>query len=31
MREAHELCEKHRDGATARLLDLWIDETARRV
>ena len=31
MREAHELCEKHRDIATASLLEVWIDEAERRV
>jgi starvation-inducible DNA-binding protein len=30
MREAHELCEKHRDIATASLIEVWIDETERR-
>jgi starvation-inducible DNA-binding protein len=31
MREAHEICDKHRDVATASLLEVWIDETERRV
>ena len=31
MREAHEICEKQRDIATASLLETWIDETERRV
>ncbi len=31
MREAHEICEKHRDIATASLLEVWIDETERRA
>jgi len=31
MREAHEVCEKHRDVATASLLEVWIDETERRA
>ena len=31
MREAHEICEKHRDIATASLLEVWIDETERRT
>jgi starvation-inducible DNA-binding protein len=31
MREAHELCEKHRDFATASLLEVWLDETERRA
>ena len=30
-REAHEICEKHRDVATASLLEVWIDETERRA
>ena len=30
LREAHELCEQHRDIATASLLEVWIDETERR-
>lgn len=31
MREAHEICDKHRDIATASLLEVWIDETERRT
>ena len=31
MREAHELCEKHRDIATASLIEVWIDESERRA
>ena len=31
MREAHELCDKHRDIATASLIEVWIDETERRA
>jgi starvation-inducible DNA-binding protein len=31
LREAHELCEKHRDVATASLIEVWIDETERRT
>jgi starvation-inducible DNA-binding protein len=31
MREAHEICEKHRDVATASLIEVWIDETERRT
>ncbi len=31
MRETHELCEKYNDVATASLLEVWIDETERRV
>jgi starvation-inducible DNA-binding protein len=30
MREAHELCEEHRDVATASLIEVWIAETERR-
>jgi starvation-inducible DNA-binding protein len=30
MREAHAICDKHRDVATASLLEVWIDETERR-
>jgi starvation-inducible DNA-binding protein len=31
MREAHDLCDEHRDIATASLIEVWIDETERRV
>jgi len=31
MREAHEICDNHRDIATASLLEVWIDETERRA
>jgi starvation-inducible DNA-binding protein len=31
MRETHELCDEHRDVATASLLEVWIDEAERRV
>ena len=31
MRETHDLCDEHRDVATASLLENWIDETERRV
>ena len=31
LREAHELCDRHRDVATASLIENWIDETDRRV
>jgi starvation-inducible DNA-binding protein len=31
MREAHELCDEHRDIATASLLENFIDEAERRV
>lgn len=31
MRATHELCDEHRDVATASLLENWIDEAERRV
>jgi starvation-inducible DNA-binding protein len=31
MREVHEVCEEHRDIASASLLEVWIDETERRT
>jgi starvation-inducible DNA-binding protein len=31
MREAHEICDRHHDVATASLIEVWIDETERRV
>jgi starvation-inducible DNA-binding protein len=31
MSETHGLCEKYNDVATASLLEVWIDETERRV
>ncbi|HEX4080557.1 MAG TPA: DNA starvation/stationary phase protection protein [Rhizomicrobium sp.] len=31
MREMHDLCEEHGDVATASLLEVWIDETERRI
>jgi starvation-inducible DNA-binding protein len=31
LREAHDLCEEHEDVATASLIEVWIDETERRV
>ncbi len=30
LREAHNVCEEHRDVATASLIEVWIDETERR-
>jgi starvation-inducible DNA-binding protein len=27
LRETHNLCEEHRDIATASLIEVWIDET----
>ena len=29
-RQAHNVCDKHRDVATASLIEVWIDETERR-
>jgi starvation-inducible DNA-binding protein len=31
LREAHEVCDEHRDVATASLIEVWIDEAERRV
>ena len=31
MRAAHDVCDEHGDIATASLLEVWIDETERRV
>ena len=31
MREAHDLCDDENDVATASLLEVWIDETERRI
>ena len=31
LREAHEVCDEHRDVATASLIESWIDETERRT
>ena len=31
LREVHDLCDEHRDVATASLIEVWIDETERRV
>ena len=30
-REAHDLCNEHRDIASASLIEVWIDETERRT
>src|SRR5207245_9848741 len=30
LRQAHDVCDKHRDVATAGLIEVWIDETERR-
>jgi starvation-inducible DNA-binding protein len=31
LREAHNVCDEHRDIATASLTEVWIDETERRT
>ena len=31
LREAHNVCDEHRDVATASLIETWIDETERRT
>ena len=31
LREAHQVCDEHRDIATASLIETWIDETERRT
>ena len=31
LRDAHDLCDEHRDLATASLIEVWIDETERRT
>jgi starvation-inducible DNA-binding protein len=31
LREAHNVCEEHRDIATSSLIEVWIDETERRT
>ncbi len=31
LREVHNVCEEHRDIATASLIEVWIDETERRT
>lgn len=31
LRHAHEVCDHHRDVATASLIENWIDESERRV
>ena len=30
LRQAHNVCERHRDVATASLIEVWVDETERR-
>jgi starvation-inducible DNA-binding protein len=31
LREAHDLCDEHRDVASASLIEVWIDETEKRT
>ena len=31
LREAHDVCDEHRDVATTSLIEVWIDETERRA
>jgi starvation-inducible DNA-binding protein len=31
LREAHNVCDEHRDVATASLIEVWVDETERRT
>jgi len=31
LREAHNVCQEHRDVATTSLIEVWIDETERRT
>src|SRR6202008_2344104 len=31
LRQAHNVCDKHRDIATASLIEVWVDETERRT
>src|SRR4029450_8940993 len=31
LREAHNICDEHRDVPTASMIELWIDETERRT
>src|SRR5262249_13952360 len=31
LREAHNVCDDHRDVATTSLIEVWIDETERRA
>ena len=31
LRETHEVCDEHRDVASASLIEVWIDETERRT
>ncbi|MNL41535.1 DNA protection during starvation protein [compost metagenome] len=31
LREAHDICDEHRDIASASLIEVWIDETEKRA
>jgi starvation-inducible DNA-binding protein len=31
LREAHSMCDQHRDVGTSSLIEIWIDETERRA
>jgi starvation-inducible DNA-binding protein len=31
LRDAHEVCDRHRDIATASLIEVWVDETEKRT
>ena len=31
LREAHDLCDEHRDLGTAAMIEVWVDETERRT
>jgi starvation-inducible DNA-binding protein len=31
LREAHDLCDEHRDIATASMIEVWVDQTERRA
>jgi starvation-inducible DNA-binding protein len=31
LREAHDVCDDHKDIASASLIEVWIDETERRT
>jgi starvation-inducible DNA-binding protein len=31
LREAHEICDRHRDLGTAAMIEVWVDQTERRT
>jgi starvation-inducible DNA-binding protein len=31
LRDAHDVCDRHRDIATASFIEVWLDETERRT